>query len=56
MKPDVTLARIREARHSASDKCGRDPKRLIEYYMELQRQYHERLVRFSDSPPPKEAI
>jgi hypothetical protein len=51
MNPDPTIARIREARHRISERCGHDPKRLVEYYMKLQEErYADRLVR-----PPKRA-
>jgi hypothetical protein len=50
MKPDPTLARVREARHRISEKHDHDPKRLIEYYMELQKRHGERLV---SSPRPE---
>lgn len=41
MKDDPTITRIREVRHSISEKCGHDPKKLVEYY--IQRTY----------PPPR---
>lgn len=45
MQPDPTLARICEARHQISEKCGHDPKKLVEYYMKLQEErYADRLV------------
>jgi hypothetical protein len=45
MNPDPTIARIREARHQISEKCGHDPKKLVEYYMKLQKEkYADRLV------------
>jgi len=48
---DPTIARIREARRSISEKCGHDPKRLVEYYTKLQKEkYADRLV-----TPPKPA-
>jgi len=48
MEPDPTLQRIREVRHRISEECGHDPKRLIEYYMNLQEQYRDRLVSSSE--------
>ena len=51
MQPDPTLARIREARRRISEKCGHDPKRLVEYYIQLQeREYADWFV----SPPERE--
>ena len=52
MKPDPTIARIREARHRISEQCGHDPKRLVEYYMKLQEEkYADRLVRHLNTSP-----
>ena len=46
MLPDPTIARIREARHRISEKCGHDPRKLVEYYLALQEeQYADRLVK-----------
>jgi len=50
MDSDSPLARIREARHSISEECGHDPKRLVEYYMQLQQRHADRLVRSVDTP------
>jgi hypothetical protein len=35
---------IREARRHISARVGRDPARLVHYYIELQQQYTERLL------------
>lgn len=45
MKDDPVIARIREVRHRISAACGHDPKRLVEYYMKLQREHPERLLK-----------
>jgi hypothetical protein len=51
MEPDPTIARIREIRHRISEECGHDPKRLVEYYMKLEKEkYADRLVRPSNVP------
>lgn len=56
MSPDPTIARIREARHRISEQCGHDPKRLVEYYMKLQKEkYADRLVRPSKPSPAQES-
>ena len=44
MKDDPTISGIREARHRISERCGHDPKRLVEYYMRLQEHHRDRLV------------
>ncbi|MGO8691314.1 MAG: hypothetical protein ACLQLG_16960 [Thermoguttaceae bacterium] len=55
MLPDPTIARIREARHRISEKCGHDPRKLVEYYLALQeQQYANRLVRPSKPKPGAE--
>jgi len=49
---DPTIDRIREARRRISEKCGNDPKRLVEYYMKLQAEkYADRLA--GSLPPSK---
>ncbi len=48
-KEDPVIEEIREVRHQISERCGHDPSRLVAYYMELQKQYKDRLV------PPREA-
>ena len=52
-KPELTLAdegeeeiaRIREVRHRISEEFGHDPYRMVAYYMELQKEHPEKLVR-----------
>ena len=50
MKPqnDPTLERIRRVRHEISAECGHDPYKLVEYYMQLQEQHRDRLVRTTE--------
>jgi hypothetical protein len=50
MKDDATIARIRETRHGISEKCEHDPRKVIEYYLELQKKYQDRLL--IDEPEP----
>ena len=45
---DPVIDEIREARHRISERLGHDPSRLIEYYIELQKQYRDRLLTGSD--------
>lgn len=55
MISDPTIARIREARHRISEKCGHDPKKLVEYYKQLQEEkYSDRLVKPDISRSVKE--
>jgi len=46
MKPqdDPTIARIRETRHRISERCGHDPQKLVDYYIELQKKYQDRIL------------
>jgi len=43
MKDDPAIKRIRDVRHRISEEHGHDPKRLVAYYMELQRQRQEEM-------------
>jgi hypothetical protein len=42
---DEEVARIREVRHRISEEFGHDPYRMVAYYMELQKEHPEKLVR-----------
>ena len=44
---DQPIDEIRETRHSISLRFDHDPKRLVAYYMELQKQYGDRLIETS---------
>lgn len=56
MRPDPTIDAIRAARHRISEKCGHDPRKLIEYYMKLEREeFADRLVVPSKPKPQPEA-
>jgi hypothetical protein len=45
------IARVREARHRISERFGHDPYRLVNYYIEKQKEHKDRLVR---APEPGE--
>lgn len=47
-KDDPTITQIRETRHLISEQCGHDPRRVVDYYIELQRNYQHRLLVKSD--------
>jgi hypothetical protein len=49
MNNEPTLTRIRKARQRISAKCGHDPQKLVEHYIEYQKQYQDRLI-----PPPQQ--
>ena len=47
MKDEIekgALERVSDARYKISEKFNHDPKKLIEYYMDLQQLYKSRLV------------
>ena len=51
MKPQIDpvserdeLARVRAARHRISERFGHDPRRLVAYYIERQREHADRLI------------
>jgi hypothetical protein len=50
--PDPIVDEVRQARHEISARFGHDPVRLVEYYIEFQEQYRDRLV---DPPPLSES-
>ncbi len=41
---DPVIDEVREVRHRISARFAHDPTRLVAYYMELQKQYQERLI------------
>jgi hypothetical protein len=41
---DPVIDEIREVRHHISERFAHDPARLVAYYMELQKQYRDRLI------------
>ncbi len=49
MNEDPTIQRIREARHEISEENEHDPAKLVEYYLELQKEHAKRLVPPSSS-------
>lgn len=48
-KTDPGLEEIRRVRHEISAEIGHDPKRLLDYYRELEAEYGERLVHAEES-------
>jgi hypothetical protein len=41
MKDDPAIKRIRDVRHQISKEHSHDPKKIVGYYMEIQRQRQE---------------
>jgi hypothetical protein len=46
MENDPIIDQIREVRHRISEQCKHDPKKMVEYYMNLDRtEYADRLAK-----------
>ncbi len=41
---DPVIDEIRAVRHRISEHVGHDPRRLVDYYLELQKQFEDRLI------------
>jgi hypothetical protein len=41
---DPVIDEIRKVRHAISERVAHDPARLVAYYIELQKQYRDRLI------------
>jgi hypothetical protein len=53
MKDDPAIAKIREVRHRISAEHDHDPRKVVEYYIEMQKKYRDRLVESSASKEEK---
>ena len=47
---DPVIDEVREIRHRISARFDHDPARLVAYYMELQKQYQDRLITTENEP------
>jgi len=45
MESDPAIDEIREVRHRISAQFNHDPAKLVAHYMELQKQYEDRLIK-----------
>jgi len=45
MESDPVIDEIREVRHRISARFAHDPARLVAYYMDLQKQYEDRMIK-----------
>lgn len=50
LPPDPVIDEIREVRRRISARFDHDPERLVAYYMELQKQYEDRLLDSEQDP------
>ena len=46
---DPVIDEIREVRHHISARFGHDPTQLVAFYMEMQKQYQDRLIETAKS-------
>lgn len=53
---DPVIAEIRKVRHEISARFEHDPERLVAHYMELQKQYADRLIEAPQSPARKDRV
>lgn len=45
MAEDEVISRIREARRQISEECEHNPRKLIDYYKQLQQEHKGRMLR-----------
>ncbi len=55
MKDDPAIAKIREVRHRISAEHDHDPRKVVDYYIEMQKKYQDRLVKSSEIKEEKHA-
>jgi hypothetical protein len=53
---DPVIDEVREVRHRISARFGHDPSRLVAYYMDLQKQYEDRLLKTEKSDGPRHPL
>ena len=46
---DPVVNEIREVRHRISARFDHDPARLVAFYMEMQKQYQEQLIKITEN-------
>jgi hypothetical protein len=49
---DTVIDEVRETRRRISARFGDDPAAIVAYYLELQKQYGDRLVGATKTPQP----
>jgi hypothetical protein len=54
IKDDPTISEIRETRHKISEENDHDTKKVVDYYIELQKKYKERLLKTSEEEIERE--
>ncbi len=48
IRNDSTIDEIRKIRHQISQRFNNDPKKVIEYYIQLQKKYRNRLINLAE--------
>ena len=56
MRDDPGIDWVRKVRHEISARFDHDPKKVVEYYMELQKQYEDRLIKKPEAEKEAEPI
>ena len=46
---DPVIDEIREVRHRISARFGHDPAQLVRFYLEMQKQYQDRLIESAEN-------
>ena len=46
---DPVIDEIREVRHRISARFGHDPAKLVSFYLEMQKQYQDRLIETAEN-------
>jgi hypothetical protein len=54
MKDDPTISKIRETRHNISENNSHSPQKIVDYYIELQGKYKDRLLKSSEEEEQRE--
>lgn len=57
MKNDPVIDEVRRVRHQISAECGHDAKRMVDYYMKLEKEMRKTgKYRFVGKPHPKREL
>ena len=51
---DPVIDEIREVRHRISARFGHDPAQLVSFYLEMQKQYQDRLIETAANTKPRD--
>ena len=51
---DPVIDEIREVRHRISARFGHDPAQFVSFYLEMQKQYQDRLIETAENTKPRD--